>query len=79
MHKSILAVLFAVVLSVPLAPALAVTREQAPAPGPQRSSVADPDERQERLAERTERAARQHRYDRTSARSVMEIGNRSPN
>lgn len=56
------------------APALAVTKQQSPAPGPERSQIADPDEQADRLAERTEHAARSHRYDRTSARSVMELG-----
>lgn len=60
------------------APAFAVTKQQAPAPGPERSRIADPDAESDRLAERTERASRRHSYDRTSARSVMDIGNRTP-
>lgn len=59
------------------APALAVTKQQAPAPGPERSSIADPDAERDRLAERTERASRRHSYDRTSARSVLDLGNRA--
>lgn len=79
MHVSIRVTLAVTGLALTAMPALAITKQQSPAPGPQRESIADPDERSERLAERTERAARQHRYDRTNARSVMEIGSRSPN
>lgn len=59
------------------APAAAMTQQQAPAPSPGRASIADPDAKLDRLASQSERASRLDRYDRSSARSVMDWGSRA--
>ena len=73
LHASVFAALMTIG-----APAMAVTKQQAPTPGSDRARIADSDEVSDRLAERSERASRQRTYDRTSARSVMEIGSPRP-